>query len=79
MDSANLPVTPAVDPNPSLTPTSRSSLFAGIHKNNSTALFNDNQLDTVLLSATKFQTLEPARVFAPKKRHPENSLIDLFD
>ena len=89
LDSASLPVTPAVDPSPSLTPTSSPSLFAGIHKNNSTALFNDNQFDTALLSATHFQTPEPARVFgftdtpkicnAPKKRLPENSLRDLFD
>ena len=54
LDSASLPVTPAVDPGPSLTPTSISSLFAGIHKNNSTALFNDNQFETVLFSATQF-------------------------
>ena len=89
LDSVSLPVTPAVDPTPSLTPTSNPSLFAGIHKNNSTALFNDNQFDTVLLSATQFQTPEPARVFgvtdtrkicnAPKKRLPENSIMDLFD
>ena len=35
LDSASLPITPAVDPSPSLTPTSSPSLFAGIHKNNS--------------------------------------------
>ena len=89
LDSASLPVTPAVDPSPSLTPTSSPSFFAGIHKNNSTALLSENQFDTALLSATQFQTPEPARVFgvtdtpkicnAPKKRLPENSLMDLFD
>ena len=63
LDSASLPVTTAVDPSPSLAPTSSPSLFAGIHKNNSTALFNDNQFGTTLLSATQFQTSEPARVF----------------
>ena len=88
LDSASLPITPAVDPSPSLTPTSSPSLFAGIHKNNSTALFNDNQFNTALLSATQFQTPGPARVFgvietpkvcnAPKKRVPENPLMDLF-
>ena len=88
LDSASSPVTPAVDPSPRLTPTSSSSLFAGIRKNNSTALFNDNQFDTALLSATQFQTPEPARVFgvtdtpnicnAPKIRLPENSLMDFF-
>ena len=89
LDSASLPVTPAVDPSPNLTPTSSPSLFAGIHKNNSAALFNDNQFDTALLSATQFHSAEPARVFvvtdtpkicnAPKKRLPENSLMDLID
>ena len=89
LDSASLPVTPAVDPSPKLTPTSSPSFFAGIHKNNSTALLSENQFDTALLSATQFQTPEPARVFgvtdtpkicnAPKKRLPENSLMDLFD
>ena len=89
LESASLPVTPAVDPSPSLTPTSSPSLFAGIHKNNSTALFNDNQFDTALLSATQFQTPEPGRVFgvtntpkicnAPMKWLPENFLMDLFD
>ena len=89
LDSASLPVTPAVDPSPSLTPTSSPSFFAGIDKNNSTALLSENQFDTALLSATQFQTPEPARVFgvtdtpkicnAPKKRLPENSLMDLFD
>ena len=89
LDSASLPVTPAVDLSPGLTQTSSPSLFAGIHKNYSTALFNDNQFNTALLSATQFQTTEPARVFgvtdtpkicnAPKKQLPENSLMDLFD
>ena len=89
LDSTSLPVTPAVDPSPSLTPTSSPSFFAGIHKNNSTALLSENQFDTALLSATQFQTPEPARNFgvtdtpkicnAPKKRLPENSLMDLFD
>ena len=89
LDSASLPVTPAVDPSPSLTPTSSPSFFAGIHKNNFTALLSENQFDAALLSATQFQTPEPARVFgvtdtpkicnAPKKRLPENSLMDLFD
>ena len=63
LDSASLPVTPAVDPSPSLTPTSSPSFFAEIHKNNSTALLSENQFDTALLSATQFQTPEPARVF----------------
>ena len=58
---------------------------------------NQSQLDSAslpvttaaLLSATQFQTPEPARIFgvtdspkictAPKKRLPENSLMDLFD
>ena len=89
LDSASLPVTPAVASSPSLTPTSSPSLFAGIHKNNSTALLSGNQFDTALLSATQFQTPEPALVFgvtdspkicnAPKKRLPENSLMDLSD
>ena len=89
LDSASLPVTPAVDPSPSLTPTSSPSLFAGIHKNNSTALLSGNHFDTALLSATQFQTPEPARVFgvtdipkicnAPGKRLSENSLMDLFE
>ena len=79
LDSASLPVTPAVDPSTSLTPTSSPFLFAGIHKNKSTAMFNDNQFDAALLSATQFQTPERARVFsvtdtpkicnAPKKRY----------
>ena len=55
LDSASLPVTPAVDPSPSLTPTSSPSLFAGIHKNNSTALFNDNQFDTALIQLHNFK------------------------
>ena len=89
LDSASLPVTPAVDSSPSLTPTSSPSLFVVIHKNNSAALFNDNQFNTALLSITQFQTPEPARVFgvtdtpkicnAAKKRLPENCLMDLFD
>ena len=89
LDSASLPVTPAGDPSPSLTPTFSPSFFAGIHKNNSTALLSENQFDTALFSATQFQTPEPARVFgvtdtpmicnAAKKRLPENSLMDLFD
>ena len=87
LNSVSLPVKPAVDPSPSLTPTSSPSLFAGIHKNNSTALLSENQFDTALCSATKIQTPEPARVFtdtpkicnAPKKRLPENSLMDLLD
>ena len=45
LDSASLPITTAVDQSPSFTPTSSPSLFAGIHKNNSTALFNDNHFD----------------------------------
>ena len=83
LDSASLPVTPADDLSPSLTPTSSPFFFAGIHKNNSTALLSENQFDTALLSATQFQTPEPARVFgvtdtpkicnAPKRRLPENS------
>ena len=85
LDSTSLPVTTADDPGPSLTPTSSPPLFAGIHKINSTALFNYNYFDTALLSATQFQTLKPARVFgvtdtpkicnSPKKRLPEKSLM----
>ena len=36
LGSVSWPVTPAVDPSPSLTPTSSPSLFAGFQNNNST-------------------------------------------
>ena len=72
-----------------MTPTSSLSLFAGIHKNNSTALFNENQFERALLLSAQFQTTETARVFGvlhtpkncspPKKRLTENSLMEIFD
>ena len=87
--TACFPVTPAVDSSLSLTPTSSPYLFAGINKNNSTALLNENQFERALLLSAQFQTPEPSRVFgvlhtpkncnAPKKRLPENSLMEIFD
>ena len=91
---SSLPTTPSVDPSPTVTPTPSPSLFAGIHNNNNPPNNFDN-FDGNVLSGTTFQTPKrevlsdnfrtpacsetPNVSGAPKKRRPENSLMDLFD
>ena len=52
---ASLPKTPAVDPSPTVTPTTSPSLFAGIHNNNNPPNNLDN-FDENVLSGTTFKT-----------------------
>ena len=91
---ASLPTTPAVDPSPTVTPTTSPSLFAGIHNNKSPPSKFDN-FDENVLSGTTFQTPKrealsdsfqtptcsetPNVSSAPKKRRTENSLMELLD
>ena len=90
---SSLPTTPAIDPSPTVTPAPSPSLFAGIHNNNPPNNFDN--FDENLLSGTNFKTPKrealsnsfqtptcsetPNVSGAPKKRRPENSLMDLFD
>ena len=92
---ASLPITPAVDPSPTVTLTPSPSLFAGIHNNNNNPPNKFDIFDENFLSGTTFQTPKrevlsdsfqtptcsetPNVSGAPKKRRPENSLMDLFD
>ena len=90
-DTASLPLTPAVDPSPSLRPSSNYFLFAWSNENNSTALCNGNQNDISFFSAALFQTPELSTgicfgclrhikvIQGSKKRLTENSLVDLFE
>ena len=88
---SSLPTTPAIDLSPTVTPAPSSSLFAEIRNPpNDFDNFDEN-----VLSATTFQTPKreamsesfqtptcsetPNVSGAPKKRRPENSLMDLFD
>ena len=89
------PVTPAVDPSPTVTPTPSPSLFAEISKSYQRKFCNGNQVfDLVLLSGTSFHTPQqpnsalfekpesgetPQVYAAPKKRRPQNNLMDIFD
>ena len=88
------PVTPAVDPSPTVTPTPSPSLFAEISKNYQQKFCNGNQdFDLSLLSGTSFHTPQQpnSALFetpesgettqvcaAPRKRRPENNLMDIF-
>ena len=88
---SSLPTTPAIDPSPTVTPAPSPSLFAEIRNPpNDFDNFDEN-----VLSGTDFQTPKrealsdsfqtptcsetPNVSGAPKKRRPENSLMDLFD
>ena len=89
------PVTPALDPSPTVTPTPSPSLFAEISKNCQQKFCNGNQdMDLSILSGTSFHTPQqshsaffetpesgetPQVCAAPKKRRPENNLMDIFD
>ena len=89
------PVTPAVDPSPTVTPTPSPSLFAEISKNYQQKFCSGNQdFDLSSLSGTSFHTPQqshsalfetpesgetPQVCAAPKKRRPENNLMDIFD
>ena len=91
---ASLPTTPAVDPSPTVTPTPSQSLLAGFHNNNNPPNNFDN-FDVNVLPGKNFQTPErealsnsfqtptcsetPNVSGAPKKRPPENSLMEFFD
>ena len=89
------PVTPALDPSPSITPTPSPSLFAGLSFQRHFSVSNGEQaFDCNILSGTNFQTPRqtsenqfetpqssetPQVGAAPKKRRPEQSLMDIFD
>ena len=91
----SVPVTPAVDPSPTVTPTPSPSLFAEISKSYQEKICNGNQdFDLNILSGTSFLTPQqsnsalfetpesvetPQICAAPKKRRPESNLMDIFD
>ena len=91
----SVPVTPAVDPSPTVTPTPSPSLFAEISKSYQEKFCNGNQdFDLNILSGTSFHTPQqsnsalfetpesgetPQVCAAPKKRRPESNLMDIFD
>ena len=89
------PVTPAYDRNPSITPIPSPSLFAGLSYQRHFSVSNGEQpFDCNILPGTNFQTPQqtsenefktpqssekPKVGAAPKKRSPEQSLMDIFD
>ena len=89
------PVTPEMDPSPTATPTPSPFLFAEISKSYQQKFSNGNQdFDLSILSGTSFHTPQqpnsilfetpesgetPQVCVAPKKRRPENNLMDIFD
>ena len=91
----SVPVKPAVDPSPTVTPTPSPSLFAEISKSYQEKFCNGNQdFDLNILSGTSFHTPQlsnsplfetpesgetPQVCAAPKKRRPESNLMDIFD
>ena len=91
----SVPVTPAVDPSPTVTPTPSPSLFAEISKSYQEKFCNGNQdFDLNILSGTSFHTPHqsnsalfetpesgetPQVCAAPKKRRPESNLMDIFE
>ena len=89
------PVTPAVDPSTTVTPTPSPSLFAEISKSYQQKFCNENQdFDLNILSGTSSHTPQqsnsalfempesgetPQVCAAPKKRRPESNQMDIFD
>ena len=92
---ASAPGTPAVDPCHTVTPTPSPSLFAEISKSYQQKFCKGNQdFNLIILSGTRFHTPQqpnsdlfetpesgetPQVCAAPKKRRPENNLMDIFD
>ena len=88
---SSLPTTPAIDPSPTVTPAPSPSLFAEVRNPpNDFDNFDENVLSGKTFQTPKREALSdsfqtptcsetPNVSGAPKKRRPENSLMDLFE